>query len=48
MRHKVLRVGPKHRLVLRDAEMHNTKTKEVGKGKRQTREKVIRSAAAQR
>lgn len=44
VRHKVLGVGPKHRFVLQDAETYNTKNKKMGKGKRQTKEKVIRSA----
>lgn len=46
VRHKVLGVGPKHRFILRDAETYNTETQKMGKGKRQTKEKVIRSAVA--
>lgn len=46
VRHKVLGVGPKHRFVLQDTETYNTKTRKTGKGKRQTKEKVIRSAVA--
>lgn len=47
VRHKVLGVGPKHGLVLQDAEMDDTQTRKMGKGRRQTKEKEIRSAAAQ-
>lgn len=47
VRHKVLGVGPKHRFVLQEAETrHKKKTRKMGKGKRQTKEKVIRLAAA--